>query len=147
MLTGAGLGNHARLAHSSCEQRLTDGVVDLVRAGVVQIFALEVDLCTAELIRPALGVIDRTGSSDEMLELILELGDEIRIGAVVLIGLAQVFERMHQRLGDKGAAVRAEVTASVGKVIRFHVLPASADSTEAMNRSISAGSLCRGECP
>ena len=147
MLTGAGLGNHARLAHATRQQRLTDGVVDLVRAGMVQVFALEVDLRAAELVRPALGVIDRAGPSNEMLELILELGDEIRIGAVVLIGLAQVFERMHQRLGNEGSTVRAEVTASVGKVIRFHVLPASADSTEAMNRSISAGSLCRGECP
>ncbi len=50
VLAGAGLGDHARLAHAPGEQRLADGVVDLVRAGVVQVFALQVDLRAAELL-------------------------------------------------------------------------------------------------
>src|SRR6185295_13751809 len=41
VLPGAGLGNHARLAHALGQQRLPDGVVDLVRARVVQVFALQ----------------------------------------------------------------------------------------------------------
>jgi hypothetical protein len=47
VLARAGLGDDARLAHAAGEQRLPDGVVDLVRAGVVQVFALEVDLRAA----------------------------------------------------------------------------------------------------
>jgi hypothetical protein len=44
MLASAGLGNDARLAHPDGEQNLADAVVDLVRAGVVELVALEPDL-------------------------------------------------------------------------------------------------------
>ena len=44
VLAGAGLGDDARLAHAPGEQDLADAVVDLVRAGVVELVALEVDL-------------------------------------------------------------------------------------------------------
>ena len=40
VLTGTGLGNQAGLAHFLGEQSLSEHVVDLVRAGVVQILAL-----------------------------------------------------------------------------------------------------------
>ena len=79
VLAGAGLGDHARLAHALGEQRLADGVVDLVRAGVVQVLALEVDLRAAELFAPASRVIERARTADEVLELALELGDELGI--------------------------------------------------------------------
>ena len=49
VLAGAGLGDDARLAHAPGEQRLADGVVDLVRAGVVQVLALEADLRAAHV--------------------------------------------------------------------------------------------------
>ena len=54
MLPGAGLGDDAMLAHALDQQRLAQAVVDLVRAGVKQIFALEIDLCAAQLFREAL---------------------------------------------------------------------------------------------
>ena len=41
VLARAGLRDDAALAHPEREQRLADRVVDLVRAGVVQILALE----------------------------------------------------------------------------------------------------------
>ena len=41
VLPGAGLGDDARLAHAPGEQRLAERVVDLVRAGVREIFALQ----------------------------------------------------------------------------------------------------------
>ncbi len=41
VLPGTGLGDHARLAHALGEQRLPEGVVDLVRPGVVEVLALE----------------------------------------------------------------------------------------------------------
>ena len=47
VLAGAGLGDDARLAHAAGEQDLAEAIVDLVRAGVVQLVALEVDLCAA----------------------------------------------------------------------------------------------------
>ena len=43
VLAGARLGDDARLAHAHGEQRLAEDVVDLVRAGVVEVLALEQD--------------------------------------------------------------------------------------------------------
>ena len=41
VLAGAGLGDHALLAHAPGEQRLAEHVVDLVRAGVGEVLALQ----------------------------------------------------------------------------------------------------------
>ena len=49
VLAGAGLGDDAGLAHAAGEQDLAEAVVDLVRAGVVELVALEVDLGAAPL--------------------------------------------------------------------------------------------------
>jgi hypothetical protein len=46
---GAGLRDHALLAHVRASSAWPDGVVDLVRAGVVQVLALEVDLRAASI--------------------------------------------------------------------------------------------------
>ena len=43
VLAGAGLGDHPALAHAAGQQRLAEHVVDLVRAGVVEVLALEQD--------------------------------------------------------------------------------------------------------
>jgi hypothetical protein len=48
MLAGAGFGDDARFAHAPGQQRLPDHIVDLVGAGMVQVFALEVDLRAAD---------------------------------------------------------------------------------------------------
>jgi hypothetical protein len=48
VLARAGLGDDAFLAHAPRQQRLAQAVVDLVRAGVEQVFPLEVDLGAAE---------------------------------------------------------------------------------------------------
>ncbi len=44
MLAGAGLGDHAPLAHPQGQQRLAERVVDFVSAGVIQVLALQIDL-------------------------------------------------------------------------------------------------------
>jgi hypothetical protein len=49
VLPGAGFGDDAPLAHALGEQALPEGVVDLVRAGVVEILALEDDARPADL--------------------------------------------------------------------------------------------------
>ena len=53
MLTGAGFGDDARLAHAPREQDLAEHIVDLVRAGVVQLFALEIDFRRRRDVRSA----------------------------------------------------------------------------------------------
>ena len=59
MLAGAGLGDDAGLAHALGQHRLTDRVVDLVGAGVVEVFAFEVNLGTALLEAGSGCVVDR----------------------------------------------------------------------------------------
>ena len=49
VLPGSGLGDDAVLPHASREQHLPHRVVDLVRARVVEILALEQDACTNQL--------------------------------------------------------------------------------------------------
>ena len=52
MLARPRLGDDARFAHAAREQNLAEHIVDLVRAGVIQFLALEIDFCAA---RPAGG--------------------------------------------------------------------------------------------
>ena len=60
------------------EQDLADAIVDLVRAGVVELVALEVDLrafprARRAMLGQALGEIERAGAADIMFEQIVEL--------------------------------------------------------------------------
>src|SRR6476661_3606979 len=107
MLPGAGLGDHAALAHPARQQRLADGVVDLVRPGVGEVLALEVDTA-ANSLREALGEIERRRTADEVAEEDGKLGPE----ALVLPRLgrrgAELIERRDQGLGDESATVVTE---------------------------------------
>ena len=59
VLAGAGLGDDPGLAHPPRQQDLPEHVVDLVRAGVVELVALEVDLRAAEPLGQPLGEVER----------------------------------------------------------------------------------------
>jgi hypothetical protein len=61
VLAGAGLGDDPGLAHPLGQQDLAHAVVDLVRAGVVQLLALQIDLRAAEVLGQARGEIERAG--------------------------------------------------------------------------------------
>ena len=73
VLARAGLGDDARLAHAPGQQDLADGVVDLVRAGVEQILALEINLRAAQFARQPLGKIQRRGPSAKLPQVIFEV--------------------------------------------------------------------------
>ena len=47
---GAGLGDDARLAHAQRQHDLAEHIIDLVRAGVIELLALEIDLCAAAML-------------------------------------------------------------------------------------------------
>ena len=80
VLAGAGLGDDPPLAESPGEDDLADRVVDLVRAGVVEILALQVDALPR---REALGARDRRRTPDigasELVELRAEGGIPLRL--------------------------------------------------------------------
>jgi len=48
VLPGSGLGNDPPLSHALREERLADGAIDLVRAGVREVLALEEDARQAD---------------------------------------------------------------------------------------------------
>ena len=58
MLPGAGFGDNALFAHVFRQQSFAHTVIQLMRAGVVQIFAFQVDLAMADFLRKPLAVID-----------------------------------------------------------------------------------------
>ena len=55
VLTGPGLGDHSGLAHAAGQEHLPYRVVDLVSAGVGQVFALQVDSRASQALGEALG--------------------------------------------------------------------------------------------
>ena len=89
VLTGPGLSDHARFTHAFREHGLTDRIVDLVRAGVVQVFAFEVDLRAPLLTAHACCVVNRGGATDEVLELVLKFSKK---GGVMLVLCVRLFE-------------------------------------------------------
>ena len=54
MLSRTGFGDDALFAHALDQQCLAEAVVDLVRAGVQQVFTLQIDLCAAQFVRQSL---------------------------------------------------------------------------------------------
>src|SRR5206468_804954 len=63
MLAGTCLGDDAALAHSLRQQNLSEGIVDFVRAGVEQVFALQINFRARELVGIAFSEIERRRSA------------------------------------------------------------------------------------
>ena len=109
VLAGTGLGDDALLAHPPREQRLAEHVVDLVRPGVREVFALQ-QHAHAEAFREPVTLGDRSGTARVRREELGELGAE-RVVAPRLAEVAfEVDERGHQRLGNEPTAELAEAT-------------------------------------
>src|SRR6202167_257842 len=107
VLAGAGLGDDAALAHALGQQRLPKRIVELVRAGVVEILALEVNR-PADKRGDTLGEIQRRGTSGEIAQQAIEL---CLVRGVLARGkpcLLQLGQRRHQRLGNVLPAIGPE---------------------------------------
>ena len=114
VLAGAGLGDDPGLAHALGEQDLADAIVDLVRTGVVEFVALEIDLGAAQVLGQPLGEIHRRRPSGVMGVEMLELGAEGRIGLRPGPFLFQLEDQRHQRFGNETAAENAEHALFIG---------------------------------
>ena len=94
VLAGAGLGDDAPLAHALGQQALADGVVDLVRAGMRQVLALEPHRTRADALGEVAGLVERRRPADVGPQQPLQLGVEGRVGQR---GVKAVFELVRGR--------------------------------------------------
>ena len=108
VLARACLRNDPLLAHAPREQDLPEAIVDLVRAGMVQLVALEVDFRPPEMPGQALGKVERRRAAHIVGPQVLHLGRKGRVlPGLAVLGLKLQHEG-HQRLGDISSAELAE---------------------------------------
>ena len=130
VLAGAGLGDDAALAHPLREQGLAERVVDLVRAGMRQILALEEHAHAPEIGGEPRRIGQRRGPPDEVVQEPSEPRDELLVVTGGEIRVLELRERRHERLGHEPAAERAEVAACV------RVAPSEGGATDASQGEI-----------
>ena len=90
------------------QQRLTEHVVDLMCAGVVQILAFEVDLRTAEVVCHVLRKVQARRTACVVVQQLGQLCVEYRVVLIVVIGFFQLDDSVHQRFRHILAAMYAK---------------------------------------
>lgn len=115
VLPRAGLGDDAALAHAPGQQRLTQAIVDLVGARVVQVFAFEEQAGAAQLVADRRGIQQRARAAHVVRQHGAVLGPEPRFRPDGAISAFKRVQRRRQRLGHVAAAVAAELPRRVGK--------------------------------
>ena len=114
VLAGAGLGDDARLAHALREERLAERVVDLVRAGVREVLALEPDLRAARVRREPRRGRELRRAPDELAQQPVDLAEERGVRPRLAVGGVELLERREERLGDIAPAERPEAALRIG---------------------------------
>ncbi|MCY1404891.1 hypothetical protein D9M71_201140 [compost metagenome] len=114
MHAGAGFGDQALFAHALGQQHLADAVVHLVRAGVVELFTFEEDLCTATVFGQAFGEVQRIGTADVVALEVGQLLKELRIGFGGFVLAGKVEHQRHQGFSHVAAAECAKQAIGIG---------------------------------
>ncbi len=114
VLTRAGLGDDAALAHALGEQALAERVVDLVRAGVEQVFAFQKNARAARVFRQARGEAERRRPTGVIALEFVEPGFETAVAQRGAEFLREFFERRDQCFRDETAAVVAPKALRIG---------------------------------
>src|SRR5579872_4389335 len=114
MLPRAGLGDDALLAHAHSKKRLAQAVVDLVRAGVEQVFALEINLRATQSLCEPRRKIERRRTAGVVAQQRVELQMEVGVGLGLGVRTLQFVERSDQGLGDISSAIKAEASGDCG---------------------------------
>ena len=113
MLPGAGLGDQPPFAHTPGQQRLANSIVDLVRAGVAQVFPLQVDLRPAEPPRQVLGKRERRRPADVVMEQSVQFTAKVQVVPTAAVDRLQLDQRRHQGLGHVTPPIGAKMTVTV----------------------------------
>ena len=113
VLAGPGLGDQPGLAHPLGEQRLPEHVVDLVRAGVVEVLTLE-QHPEAELLAEAVALGEHRRAAGVVAEDVVELGAERRVGPCRAERRLEFLACRDQGLGHEATAELSEPAGGVG---------------------------------
>ncbi len=98
VLPCAGLGNEAGLSHLFSQQGLAQHIVDLVRAGMVQILSLEIDSGPSQIPSHLLRIIQKRRSACVFVQQGLQFLLKFRVFLIMLITLLQMNQLIHQNL-------------------------------------------------
>ena len=109
VLTRARFGHQGGLAHVFGQQGLAQGVVDLVRAGVEQVFALEPEI-KAQFAGERGAVGQGGGPPGVVVQQVVQFFLKRPCGIDVAHGRFHFHERRHEQFGYKAAAELSEVT-------------------------------------
>ena len=124
MLTRAGFGDDTFFAHAAGKQCLTDGVVYLVCAGVVQVFAFQPDLRAAQMLGQTRDMVNGAGAADVVFQIAVEFLPKRGVVFRGLVGCCQFLQGGNQGFGNVHAAVFAEKSAFI-RCLVIHKTPSS----------------------
>src|SRR5258705_5371813 len=100
-------------AHAARKQRLADCVVDLMRAGVQKVFALQKNLRATRMCSEPPGVEQRGGPSGVVAQQQIEFAPKIWVASSPHELSRQLVERRHQCFRNKASAKFSPVTVFV----------------------------------
>ena len=91
-------------------------VVDLVRAGVQQVFALEVNFSPAKFPGQPFGEVEGRGPAAEFPQVIIKFTPESRVFPGTPVLALQFLQRMNECLRHETPSVRTEMASVVGQI-------------------------------
>src|SRR3989338_4192605 len=113
MLSCAGLSDEAALAHAQRQQRLPQAIVDLMRAGVEQIFPFEIDAQPPKRLAEPLGWIEWSRTPGVTMEIVAQLAPEPRITLRRMPRSFQFLQGSHDRFRDKFPPKRPKMACAI----------------------------------
>jgi hypothetical protein len=115
MLASPGFSHNAVFAHLALhQQRLAQRVVDFVRAGVGQVFTLDVDAWPAQMVGQPPRIGHRRRSADEGAQQMVELCLKFRVVSGFEIDLFQLIRAPGSTTPARFTAVRAKMARFIG---------------------------------
>lgn len=117
VLARTGFGNNPLFAHPLGQQALTQGIVDLVRAQVVQILSLEPDLSSAQPFAEVRAMENRTRPARVMHKKIFQLPLKGGVLKGRIQGPAQLVQARLDGFRHILASICAEKTPAVGEAV------------------------------
>ncbi len=114
MLACARFRDDTRFSHALGEQYLAHAVVDFVRAGVVQLLALEIDFRAAEFFGHTPGEIEGGRAAYIILEVVIKFLLERWVGLGLGVSFFDRQDERHQRFGDKASSIEAVMAGFIG---------------------------------